>query len=156
MNYYSRAQNIPDSSNCFRNCLVITGTEETPFVIRKGYDSQLYDLATMHEEADLIIVQQVIHAATITNTFKVVCDDTDVFALLVHFYHKLNLGANHCLMLMEARSGERNLVDIGKTIEQNSEIVPCLLTAQDVILWPNHSALGQQSMSSKKVSNLTN
>ena len=39
------------------------------------------------------------------------------------------LGSNKCSMMMEASSGERALVDIGKTVAENQDIAPYLLAA---------------------------
>ena len=51
------------------------------------------DLATSHEEADNVIVQQVLSCAVENAESKitVVADDTDVFVLLLHYHHMANL-----------------------------------------------------------------
>ena len=51
------------------------------------------DLATSHEEADSIIVKQVLSCAAENeqNVITVVADDTDVFVLLLHYHHMANL-----------------------------------------------------------------
>ena len=72
--------------------MVITGKEPVPIEITNGIEHQRHDIKTTHEEADVIIVQQVVHLASarVTN-IRVICDDTDVFLLLVHFYHQEKL-----------------------------------------------------------------
>ena len=42
---------------------VLTGPEPTPIQIFDGHASKRPDLLTTHEEADVIIIQQVVHLA---------------------------------------------------------------------------------------------
>ena len=71
--------------------LVVTGADPVPIEISEGgvVVSQA-DLATSHEEADNIIVQQVLNCAAENAESKiiVVADDTDVFVLLLHYHHR--------------------------------------------------------------------
>ena len=57
---------------------------------------------------------------------KVICDDTDVFVLLLHVYLTMNLT---CTVLMESTSADRTIVDIGATTQKNKAIIPSLLAA---------------------------
>ena len=84
------------------------------------------DLATSHEEADNIIVQQVLGCAAENEESKiiVVADDTDVFVLLLHYHHTENLKN---VVLMESPIKGRTVVDIGKTVQKHSEIVEGIL-----------------------------
>jgi len=71
---------------------VVTGKYRTSVELRSGTKIDRADLATTHEEADVIMVQQAVElaesgAACIT----VLSDDTDVFILLIHFYAERNL-----------------------------------------------------------------
>jgi hypothetical protein len=52
---------------------------------------------------------------------KTVCDDTDVIVFLVRYYLKLGVSG---AATMEATSGDRKLVDIGKTVTKHSSFVP--------------------------------
>ena len=45
-----------------------------------------YDLETHQEEADIIIVQQVLKCVGEAQSISVISDDTDVFVLLLHHY----------------------------------------------------------------------
>jgi len=73
-----------------------------------------------HEEADVITVNQVVHAARqACNIIHVVCDDTDVFVLLVHFYNALNIASE----LLMVPSPERNVTNIGATMSKHGDIV---------------------------------
>ena len=49
-------------------------------------DNIRYDLETHQEEADVIIVQQVLHCVGEARQITVVSDDTDVFVLLLYHY----------------------------------------------------------------------
>ena len=84
------------------------------------------DLATSHEEADNIIVQQVLSCAAenAESIIIVVADDTDVFVLLLHYPHMANLKN---VVLMEYPIKGRTVVDIGKTVQKHSEIVEGIL-----------------------------
>ena len=47
-----------------------------------------------HEEADVIIPQQLIYAVNEgAKCIQIVSDDSDVFVILLHFYHQLKLEA---------------------------------------------------------------
>jgi hypothetical protein len=65
-----------------------------------------------HEEADVIITQQIAKAAQSgVKRINVVCEDTDDYVLLtLLFYAKLNLS---CCFTMERPSTERTTIDIG-------------------------------------------
>ena len=59
-----------------------------------------------HEEADVIVGNQVTSAASqCYKTIHIVCDNTDVFVLLVHFYKTLNTTSE--LLMVPARSTTR-------------------------------------------------
>ena len=73
--------------------LVITGKENTPVETYKGELHEHDDLRTTHEEADVIMVQQVAKVANEgTKSIRVICDDTDVFILLMYFFQKASTG----------------------------------------------------------------
>ena len=69
------------------------------------------DLQTTHEEADVIIPQQVKHLIGCgCSCIRVVCDDTDVFALLLYFHQAKDVSAT---VLMEGTSPQRAVINIG-------------------------------------------
>ncbi|KAH3755283.1 hypothetical protein DPMN_189974 [Dreissena polymorpha] len=75
------------------------------------------DLRTTHEEADVIIPRQVVMAIEEGAVcVKVICDDTDVFVLLLHVYLTIHLT---CTVLMKGTSADRTIVDIGATTQKN-------------------------------------
>ena len=110
--------------------LVVTGKDPTPVELQSGTKIERADLATTHEEADVIMVQQTVElaesgAACIT----VVSDDTDVFILLIHFYAARNLS---CKLFMETTGSDRAVIDIAATVYaqaniQGAPIKTCLL-----------------------------
>ena len=68
--------------------LVVTGRDPIPVEINKGVVIRRCDLKTMQEEADVIMIQQMIAISEELDGagIRVMCDDTDVFVLLLHFY----------------------------------------------------------------------
>ncbi len=83
---------------------------------------QRFDLKTTHEEADLIIPQQVVALADMgCKTINVICDDTDVFVLLAHYFAEESLTVS---LIMESTSRSRSSIDIGATVAKHSGIVP--------------------------------
>ena len=64
---------------------VVTGPDPTPIEIYTGRVTPRDDIRTKHEEADVIIVQQMVQLASIA-VQNIICGDTDVFVLLLHFF----------------------------------------------------------------------
>ena len=77
-----------------RQKLVVTGLNDTPIQIHNGVVTELILLKTSHEEVDVIMINQLLWVVTTSSTtksVKVICDDTDVFALLIHYVHTENI-----------------------------------------------------------------
>ena len=73
-----------------------------------------------HEEADVIIIHQMLcKVASGKQNIIVICDDTDVFLLLVHHYTELGLT---CQITMTGVSPQRSVVDIGASVDKNADI----------------------------------
>jgi hypothetical protein len=106
--------------------LVVTECDAVPVMVSEGVVTEREDLTTTHEEADVIMVQHVIRMADSTQKMKVICDVTDVFILLVHYYTMLSLT---CQLTMEDTSPKRAVVDIGETAKKHAQIAPYLLAA---------------------------
>jgi len=107
--------------------LIITVSSDIPVEIHRNNIMDRVDLQTTHEEADVIIPRQVMQAIEEGAVcVKVICDDTDVFVLLLHVYLTMNLT---CTVLMESTSAYRTIVDIGATTQKNKAIIPSLLAA---------------------------
>ena len=71
-----------------------------------------------------IITKQPIALSILGKSVQVVCDDTDVFALLVHFYHSLGKGSP---MIMSSPVKERAVIDIKQTAASHIDIASDLL-----------------------------
>ncbi len=110
------------------NSCVVTG--KSPIVERihcSGLQIIRPDLKTMHEEADVIIPNQVVYLASLgCCTIKVISDDTDVFVLLVHYYTDKKLTST---LVMEPTSQGRSSVNIGSTVAKHQSIALQLLSA---------------------------
>ena len=103
--------------------LVVTWEDPVPIEMSEGeVVISRADLATSHEEADNITVQQVFSCDTENAESKItiISNDTNVFVLLLHYYHMANLEK---IVLMEFSIKGRTVVQIGKTVQNHSEIV---------------------------------
>ncbi|KAF3842425.1 hypothetical protein F7725_024376 [Dissostichus mawsoni] len=94
-----------------------------------GRKKERYELENQQEEADTIIVQQVLGCAGEAHPISVVSADTDVFVLLLHHYHQAGLDVP---LIMESPRKERAIVDIKVTLSKHSEIVENLLPAHAI------------------------
>ena len=108
--------------------LVVTGPDPVPVEISHGMTIHRADLRNTQEEADVIIIHQLLCILDSTregnNSVSVISDDTDVFILLVHFYHERDLTCN---LTMEATSKERKSIDIQATAHRHKDIAGQLL-----------------------------
>ena len=112
---------LTDDPILSKSCLILTGSQETPYKIQDGKVELCHELRTLHEESDVVIINQLIWAVRDENpatNVLVKCDDTDVFVLLVHYYSKLNLT---CCLMMQGPVKGRKLIDIGLTVVQIRE-----------------------------------
>ena len=118
---------LVSSSRKSRFPLVLTGSADTPMEVNDGLIIERKDLTTNHEEADVILVQQAYKSAldSATKSICVVCDDIDVFTLLVYFYHKLGLDTK---VYMQATSDERDVLDVSSSIINCRNIIPSVLS----------------------------
>ena len=106
--------------------LVITGKDPTPVQVWINGTVQRQDLRTHHEEADVIIIHHLVHIASAASDdahIKVICDDTDVFVLLIHFYINEKMTAN---ISMESPCAGRMIVDIRQTFLKHKNIAKYL------------------------------
>ena len=86
-----------------------------------------FALKTIHEEADVIIPQQVVALAEMARkTINVICDDTDVFVQLAHYFAEERLSVS---VIMEPTSHSRSSIDIVATVVKHSGIVQQLIAA---------------------------
>ena len=106
--------------------LVITAESNTPLEIQNDEIRRCHELTTNHEEADNIIVQQVLHCSKEGKSITVMSDDTDVFVLLVHYYDQTDLKVP---VIMESPVKGRTVIDIGETAKKHQMIAKNLLPA---------------------------
>ena len=109
--------------------LVVTGEDPCPIEVQNEERRTRYDLETHQEEADIIIVQQVLKCVGEAQSILVILDDTDVFVLLLHHYQMAGLEVP---LTMESPSKERAILDIKLTQAKHKEIVTNLLPAHAI------------------------
>ena len=92
--------------------------KKTPISVHLSVKINRNDSEIHHEETDTMIVNLSIHAFKILNkkVVHVYCEDTDVFVLLLHFYHSENINGT---CVMRSLGAANNAIDIGKTVQQN-------------------------------------
>ena len=112
------------------NTFMVTTSDQVPETIQKGKLEKHNELWNSFEEADIIIIRQLCFIiGEGEDCVEVVSDDTDVFVLLLHFYHEETFTAN---ILMEATSEERTVVSIGETVKLHESIVPYVLAVHAI------------------------
>ena len=109
--------------------LVVSGEDPCPIEVQNEERRTRYDLETHQEEADIIIVQQVLKCVGEAQSISVISDDTDVFVLLLHHYQMAGL---EVLLTMESPSNERAILNITLTQAKHNEIVTNLLPAHAI------------------------
>lgn len=105
--------------------LIFTGSNPIPVEFFQNRVLNRPELRTTHEEADVIIVQRMVHLASKVDSIKVVCDDTDVFVLLMYFYVTEKLACN---VYMENTSAPKVVIDIRASVDNNKVLI-CNLPA---------------------------
>jgi hypothetical protein len=104
------------------NILIITGPSHIAIDLHRSYIMDHVDLRTTHEKADVNIPRQVVQAIEEGAVYiKVICDDNDVFVLLLHVHLTMNLT---CTVLMESTRADITIVDIGATTQKHKAIIP--------------------------------
>ena len=107
--------------------LAIAGVCDVPVEIAGGLRIDIHDLRSTHEEADILIAQHAISLSLLGKYVRVVCDDTDVFVLLVHYYNSRCKCSNSAPMIMSSPEKERAVTVIRATVESHSDIAEALL-----------------------------
>ena len=93
--------------------MVVTGEDPCPIEVQNEERSTRYDLETHQEEADIIIVQQVLKCVGEAQSISVISDDTDVFVLLLHHYGRTGSATDYGIP--KQRKGDTgHQVDTGK------------------------------------------
>ena len=106
---------------------MLTGPKSIPVQVQLGFIIHRNDLEIFHEEADLIITNQTVHlmSTEIKNCVHVLCTDTDVFVLLLHYYQSEHLSGT---LIMRPFNDSDPCADIGLTVQKHAEIIPRLVS----------------------------
>ena len=91
--------------------VIVTGASPIPVEITPSNINQRVDMRNTHEEADAIIIQQIIKANA--DTILVVADDTDLFVLLCHFVFNNTIRSQ---VKMVSPKKDRKMIDINRTV----------------------------------------
>ena len=105
----------------------IADVSYVPVEIIKGIKIDHRDLCSKHEDADILITQHAIAASLTGKSVRLVCDDIDMFVLLVHFYNYKCEGTTAAPMIMSSPVKERAVIDIRATAPAHSHIASDLL-----------------------------
>ena len=111
---------------------MIAGVSDVPVEIVGGVRINRRDLCSAHEEADIIITQHAIMSSLSGKSVRVMCKDTDVFVLLVHFYHIKCRCSNPAPIIMSPLVKERAVIDIIATATAHSDIADDLLAIHGI------------------------
>ena len=111
--------------------LIITGPEPIPFEITINGVIFRDDLKTFHEEADTIIVSQMLSMVNAGyKRIQVLCEDSDVFLLLLYHYQESELHKKDIDVIMQYPATSAKAISIRNTIESLSPtMVSSLLSA---------------------------
>ena len=104
--------------------LIVTSGNPIPVEIAGGKITRRPDMRVTHDEADTIVIRQIIQSSF--NNILVVADDTDVFVLLCHFVSNQTI-ASEVRMLSTAR--DRAMIDINASVRKHQDIMGNLLAA---------------------------
>ncbi len=107
--------------------LVITGQSGIPIEIsHSGIVIHRNDIANTHEEADNIMIQQVLMLSEDGKSISVIADDTDVYVLLMTVCLTNQVTTP---IFMESAIKDRAVIDIQQSVQKNKKIIPNLLAA---------------------------
>ena len=112
--------------------LTIAGVRHVPVEITDGLRIDRHDLRPTHEEADILIAQHVVSLSLLGKPVHVVCDGTDVFVLLVHYYNSRCKCSNNAPRIMSSPVKERAVIYIRATVESHSDVAGYLLAIHGV------------------------
>ena len=99
-----------------------------PVEITGGLRIDGHDLRSTHEEADILIAQLAsISLSLLGKSARIVCDDSDVVVLLVHYYNIRFNCSNTAPIIISSALKERAVIYIRATVESHSDIADDLL-----------------------------
>ena len=104
--------------------MTVAGNEDVPVEIVGAIVN-----VSSHEEADTI-VQHVMTRYMVGEVVSVICDDTDVFALLLHFVAEMKPNGQLCTC---STVKDCAVIDIIQSVKVHTSIVPDLLAIHALI-----------------------
>ena len=104
--------------------LTVASTEYVPVEIVVATVIERRDLSSSHEKADTLIVQHTMTRCMAGEVVSVICDATDVFALLLHFVGEMRPNGQLCMC---STVKDRAVIDIMQSVKVHTSIVPALL-----------------------------
>ena len=119
------------SEGTFNRLFVVTGSDEVPTQVLRGYASARHDFRTTHEEADVILVHQC-YKSLEKEGYKaviIISDDTDVFVLACYHYPEEN---DDITVYMKPTKKGRSIANIGESVRKHCEIMPFILQAHAI------------------------
>ena len=107
---------------------------QDPTEIHKNFTIERVDLKTTHAEADNIFAYQMVAAAHNQTGISVVSDvSSDVFVLLrYHYRYHYQAQILSLPVVMESPIKKRGVIDIGQTVQRNSDIVSDLIATNAI------------------------
>ena len=113
--------------NCTTNRLIISGLDVTPVEVTNGIRYSQDKYSTSHEEADVTMVS-LIHFLVNEGKqiFQVLWDDTNLFALLLHYFQGL---ISRCQVFMVPLNETPKIISIEGTFLKHKLLVPNLQAA---------------------------
>ena len=106
---------IRHASSIYPNKVILTGQDPIPIQISNGNVTSAKDLRATQEEADTIIIHQLVVSAP--STAIIIADDTEIFVLLLHFIHTANIKSKLYLQPTNRESSTHS-IDIDATYEK--------------------------------------
>ena len=107
--------------------VIVTCASPIPVEIAPSNIIQRVDMTNTHEEADTIIIHQILKADV--ENVLVVADDTDLFVLLCHFIFNKII---RCQVKMVSPKKDRKMIDINRTVLEHSGVMKNLLAAHSL------------------------
>ena len=120
---------IANARYMFPNRLIVTGKDPVPLQIWNGDVTGCDHLQTTQEEADTIVIHQLVASAP--RKAIVVADDTDIFVLLLHFIFTGDI-KSQVYMQPTNKESSAHIIDIDATYQSHSKIMPNILVAHGI------------------------
>ena len=103
--------------------LTVAGVRDVSVEITDGLRIDRHDLRSTHEDDDILFAQHAISLSLLGKYVRVVCDDTDVFVLLVHYYNNRCKCSNSAPMIISSPAKERAVIYFRATVESHSNVI---------------------------------